>query len=215
MIDTHQRPALARIDVNDGDPKALAQWRTQVKDNRAVPRATTSSEATHEADTFASWLLVSRLLLNAGSAGAPICHLAFKPPYDLDAQWWSGDLIQIRLADDAERLRDYSIASIASHGLVELLLRQEQHPDGTLGATSGLLTSTLSIGDTVELRLRPHTRFRLEANARRAVIFIGIGNGHGLAGLRSHLRARASTREADRPTQIDVAQTAPAACDNC
>jgi sulfite reductase (NADPH) flavoprotein alpha-component len=41
----------------------------------------------------------------------------------------------------------------------------------------------------VQLRLRPHRRFRLEGNAERPLIL--IGNGSGMAGLRGHLKARA------------------------
>jgi sulfite reductase (NADPH) flavoprotein alpha-component len=71
-----------------------------------------------------------------------------------------------------------------------LLVRQEQHPDGRLGAASGLLTSTLRLGDTVQLQLRAHRNFRLGENLERPLLL--IGNGTGLAGLRGHLRARAA-----------------------
>ena len=40
----------------------------------------------------------------------------------------------------------------------------------------------------LNVRIRPHRRFRLADNATRPLIL--IGNGTGLAGLRSHLRAR-------------------------
>ena len=64
-----------------------------------------------------------------------------------------------------------------------------------MGAASGLLTSTLSVGDSVALRLRPHRGFRLEGNENRPLIL--IGNGTGLAGLRAHLRARAAAGRKD------------------
>jgi sulfite reductase (NADPH) flavoprotein alpha-component len=104
--------------------------------------------------------------------------------------WQSGDLVQVALVNDPARPRDYSIASIPSDGELQLLVRQERHPDGTLGAASGLLTSTLALGDSVAMRLRPHGNFRLDGNAARPLIL--IGNGTGLAGLRGHLRARAA-----------------------
>lgn len=212
---TGAQPMVARIDVNNGDPVALAQWRaywrSRVPEDEVIGDATTVSDAARsEVNLFTPWQLTSRMLLNAGSAGAPIYQLAFEPTHGLLADWRSGDLVQIQLAGDAGRLRDYSVASIAGDGQLELLVRQEQHPDGTLGAASGLLTSTLSIGDTVAMRLRPHARFRLDGNARRPLIL--IGNGTGLAGLRSHLRARASVVESS--SRYAGEQTTPGATDN-
>jgi sulfite reductase (NADPH) flavoprotein alpha-component len=104
-------------------------------------------------------------------------------------------LAQIAVANDPTRPRDYSIASLHGDGELQLLVRQEQHPDGTLGAASGLLTSTLTLGETVALRLRPHRGFRLDGNEARPLIL--IGNGTGLAGLRAHLRARAAAGRHD------------------
>jgi sulfite reductase (NADPH) flavoprotein alpha-component len=54
---------------------------------------------------------------------------------------------------------------------------------------SGWLTQHATRGDTIRLRVRVHPRFRLGDNAARPLIL--IGNGSGLAGLRSHLKARA------------------------
>ncbi|MDB5828892.1 MAG: flavodoxin/nitric oxide synthase [Variovorax sp.] len=212
---TGARPMVARIDVHNGDPASLAQWRahwhTDAADGAAgAGEAAASDKTIRQTGLFAPWRLASRALLNAGSAGAPVYQLALEPPHGLHADWCSGDLVQIQLAGDAGRLRDYSVASIATDGRVELLVRQEQHPDGSLGAASGLLTSTLSIGDTVAMRLRPHTRFWLEGNADRPLIF--IGNGTGLAGLRSHLRARAAATE--RSSQDAGASDIHAAADN-
>ncbi len=41
-------------------------------------------------------------------------------------------------------MREYSIASIASDGVLELIVRQERHPDGSLGLGSGWLDRTRS-----------------------------------------------------------------------
>ncbi|RYY95786.1 MAG: oxidoreductase [Comamonadaceae bacterium] len=169
-----------RIEVDNGDPAALAAWRAQwgAAEGAEAPDA-----------PFIPWRLASRTLLNAGSAGAPVFELTFAPTGQSAApDWQSGDLVQVQVGSDPGRPRDYSIASIPADGQLALLVRQEQHPDGTLGAASGLLTSTLAIGDTLALRVRPHGRFRLEPNAERPLLL--IGNGTGLAGLRGHLRAR-------------------------
>lgn len=177
-----------RLEVDNTDPASLAVWRARCGGD-AVAQAEDSSAKTMP------WRLAARERLNAGSAGAPVYHLAFVAPAGTAAQWESGDVAQITIASDPGRPRDYSISSIQTDGELQLLVRQEQHPDGTLGAASGLLTSTLAIGDTVALRLRPHCNFRLEGNAQRPLIL--IGNGTGLAGLRSHLRARAAARQHD------------------
>jgi sulfite reductase (NADPH) flavoprotein alpha-component len=172
-----------RIEVDNGDPASLAAWQVQCGGGMSAPAEDAEAAA-------APWRLTARECLNAGSAGAPIYHLAFAPPAGIVPNWESGDLAQIALAGDPGRPRDYSISSIPKDGELQLLVRQEQHPDGTLGAASGLVTSTLAIGDTIALRLRPHRNFRLEGNSQRPLIL--IGNGTGLAGLRSHLRARAA-----------------------
>lgn len=180
-----------RIEVDNSDPAALGEW-------HARWGAAADSETNLEEPTasFAQWRLASRELLNAGSAGAPVFHLGLVPSHaGAMPHWASGDLVQIAVASDPTRPRDYSISSLPTDGELQLLVRQEQHPDGTLGSASGLLTSTLSVGDTVALRLRPHRGFRLDGNESRPLIL--IGNGTGLAGLRAHLRARAAAGRHD------------------
>ena len=175
-------PLAPRIEVDNGDPAALAEWRAQWGGGEA-----SGAEAGTE---FVPWQLVRRELLNPGSEGGPVYQLGFQAPRGVEFDWQSGDLVQVALVNDPARPRDYSIASIPSDGELQLIVRQERHPDGTLGAASGLLTSTLALGDSVALRLRPHRNFQLGDNAERPLIL--IGNGTGLAGLRSHLRARAA-----------------------
>lgn len=88
--------------------------------------------------------------------------------------------------------REYSIASIASDGMLELIVRQERHPDGTLGLGSGWLTEHLALGASVSLRLRRNSGFHLPTAPAPMIL---IGNGTGLAGLRSLLRARIADGE--------------------
>jgi sulfite reductase (NADPH) flavoprotein alpha-component len=181
LRDSGAVPAHERIDVDNGDDAALGRWRAQWQGDAA-------GEEDTQDQSFRPWRLVARKALNPGSAGAPIFHLAFAPSAGALPHWEAGDLVQLALAADPQRPRDYSIASIPADGELQLLVRQERHADGTLGAASGLLTATLAPGDAVALRLRAHRGFRLEANAGRPLIL--VGNGTGLAGLRSHLRAR-------------------------
>ncbi|MGH8439391.1 MAG: PepSY domain-containing protein [Pseudomonas sp.] len=88
--------------------------------------------------------------------------------------------------------REYSIASIASDGVLELIVRQERHADGSLGLGSGWLTEYLAVDNSVSLRLRSNSGFHLPAPATPMIL---IGNGTGLAGLRSLLKARIAAGE--------------------
>lgn len=83
-------------------------------------------------------------------------------------------------------VRQYSIASLRSDGALELIVRQEQHADGSLGICSGWLTEYLEDGGNLLLRLRRNRSFHLSEDDRPLIL---IGNGTGLAGLRSLLRA--------------------------
>lgn len=88
--------------------------------------------------------------------------------------------------------REYSIASIASDGVLELIVRQERHADGHLGLGSGWLTEYLPLNGTLSLRLRRNSGFHLPESAAPMIL---IGNGTGLAGLRSLIRARVNAGE--------------------
>ncbi|RZL62710.1 MAG: oxidoreductase [Variovorax sp.] len=177
----------ARIDVDNGEPASLRQWDASL--------GLAAAEADTAPTPFAPWRLADRELLNAGSAGAPIHRIVLAPPPGTEADWQSGDLVQVQPPGDVDRPRDYSIASIASDGVVELLVRQERHADGQLGVASGWLTASLPIGGEVPARLRAHPSFRLGDNADAPLLL--IGNGTGLAGLRGHLRARAAAGRGD------------------
>ena len=156
--------------------------------------AGTSDAPDWQAPSYQQWRLAARRHLNPGSAGAPTFHLeleAIETVGDAAASWEAGDLVQVLAPDDAQRPREYSIASIPANGRVHLLVRQEQRADGSLGLASGWLTEHAAIDAAITLRLRPHNNFRLGDNAHRPMIL--IGNGTGLAGLRSHLKARAAS----------------------
>ncbi|WP_310196282.1 sulfite reductase flavoprotein subunit alpha [Pseudomonas hunanensis] len=88
--------------------------------------------------------------------------------------------------------REYSIASIASDGVLELIVRQERHPDGNLGLGSGWLTEHLPLQGSASLRLRRNSGFQLPEAPAPVIL---IGNGTGLAGLRSLLKARINEGE--------------------
>ncbi|POA20832.1 flavodoxin [Pseudomonas sp. FW300-N1A1] len=84
-------------------------------------------------------------------------------------------------------MREYSIASIAADGVLELIVRQERHADGSLGIGSGWLTEHAAVGSSISLRVRRNSGFHLPASPAPMIL---LGNGTGLAGLRSLLKAR-------------------------
>jgi len=174
-----------RIEVDRLDGAAIDAWRHQLSH-----LAGTSDAPDWNAPAFADWRLAERRLLNPGSAGAPVHHLELEPLDAVLPQWQSGDLAQIVAPGDPQP-REYSIASITADGRVHLLVRLHLRPNGSHGAVSGWLTTQAQAGARIRMRLREHRRFRLEQNAERPLIL--IGNGTGIAGLRSHLKARAAS----------------------
>jgi len=178
-----------RVEVNRSSAEAIGAWRQQLSH-----LAGTSDAPDWGAPAFAPWRLAARVLLNPGSAGAPVYHLELEPQDGLLPAWESGDLVQAAAPSDPERAREYSIASIPADGRVHLLVRLHTHADGSHGAASGWLTQQAEVGQAVQLRLRQHRRFRLEDNLQRPLIL--IGNGSGIAGLRGHLKARAAAGRA-------------------
>ena len=97
------------------------------------------------------------------------------------------------IADGLTRLphRDYSIASIPSDGVIELLLRQWRRADGSLGLGTGWLTHHAQPGEQVSLRIRTNAGFHAPA---RDVPLLLIGNGTGIASLRALIRQRIAER---------------------
>jgi sulfite reductase (NADPH) flavoprotein alpha-component len=172
-----------RIDVDRGDPHALAEWQHHVG-----RLAGTMDAPDWDAPAYGDWRIIARTLENPGSAGAPLYRVALAPAAGALPAWEAGDLAQVSPPVDPDHPREYSIASLPFEGRLELLVRLQQRDDGTPGAASGWLCAQATDADVVRLRLRAHERFRLGANARRPLI--AIGNGSGLAGLRGLLKAR-------------------------
>lgn len=89
--------------------------------------------------------------------------------------------------------REYSVASLPADGRLELLVREMRHPDGRLGLGSGWLAAHVAIGGEVALRVRENRTFHAPEDGRPMIL---IGNGTGLAGLRAHVKARATAGHA-------------------
>ncbi len=83
--------------------------------------------------------------------------------------------------------REYSIASLPSDGELQLIVRQERHASGALGLGSGWLTEGAMVHGQLLARVRRNSSFHVPDDDRPLIL---IGNGTGLAGLRSLLKAR-------------------------
>ena len=146
----------------------------------------------HAPDTVATWLRrharESDATLVAGQSLTE--HLARAHLPDAPAGTFT-DLPAAALVDQLEPLphREYSIASVMADGAVELVVRRQRRTDGTPGIGSGWLCDHLQPGQTQDLRLRSNPNFH--GVSPRAPLIL-IGNGTGIAGLRAHLRERAS-----------------------
>ncbi|WP_394778984.1 sulfite reductase subunit alpha [Undibacterium sp.] len=110
-------------------------------------------------------------------------------PQDNETQATIEHLSAQQLADTLKPLphREYSIASIAEDGKLELLVRQTVLDNGELGLGSGWLTAHAPLGGTIALRVRENRSFYTPADDRPMIL---IGNGTGLAGLRAHVKQR-------------------------
>ncbi len=87
--------------------------------------------------------------------------------------------------------REYSIASVASAGRAELIVRLAQAEDGLPGLGSGWLCHGAPLGGVVRARIHANAAFHSPADPVTPMIL--IGNGTGLAGLLAHLRGRAAS----------------------
>ena len=182
-------PLFERIEVDNGADNAIAAWREQ------LARLGASADiAIADGPQFAPWVLAERILLNPGSIGGPVYLVRLRAP-DTSATWTAGDIAEIELPGHAPDNtghpphRSYSIASLPEDGMLDLIVRQVRHEDGTLGAGSGWLTHHAPLESPVPLRIRRNSSFHPQAALRPLIL---IGNGTGLAGLRAHLKAQAA-----------------------
>lgn len=83
--------------------------------------------------------------------------------------------------------REYSIASLPTDGIVDLVVRQAFNAQGELGLGSGWLTAFADEQQSISARIRNNPSFHAP---EQSVPVILIGAGTGIAGLRSHLHQR-------------------------
>jgi sulfite reductase (NADPH) flavoprotein alpha-component len=183
-------PLFDLVEVDNADEAALRHWQRHLGalgGNAEMPVWTPPRNE--------RWKIAGRKLLNPGSAGQPCYHIELQP---LDGAtmattmaWKAGDIAV--LTPPGTNAREYSIASMPNEGSLHILVRQSRRADGTLGIASGWLTEHAAPGSEVPLRIRANSNFHSPEGARPIIL---IGNGTGIAGLRSHLRAREGLRGA-------------------
>ncbi|MBM0108289.1 flavodoxin domain-containing protein [Steroidobacter sp. S1-65] len=177
------------IEVDNGDEGALRHWQHQLSVLSNSPDL-----PDWEAPRYERWRLTARRHVNPGSAGDACFHIELQPPAGASARWQAGDIAEIDPRNSTwdakpEPLphREYSIASLPADGAIHLLVRQMRRPDGEPGLGSGWLTAGAKVGDDIAVRVRSNPNFHApESN----VPLILIGNGTGIAGLRSLIKAR-------------------------
>ncbi|MFZ6748663.1 sulfite reductase subunit alpha [Undibacterium sp. Ren11W] len=126
------------IEVDQGDPAALADWQLQLSQRLNSP-AGTSLAMDWRAAPYADWILHERSLLNPGSAGAPAFHLTLGLVADTQHSttlWQAGDIAEIGPQNTPQQI---------DHWLRQHALNGE---------------SPLSIGEQ-KLSLRQHLRHRV------------------------------------------------------
>lgn len=174
------RSLFAPVEVDNGDQAALASWQQRLGEltGAAVPASVEQP--------FGEWRLLGRECLNPGSSGAPTFLVRLQ--IAAGGHWQAGDLLEVLPNNDAALgARDYSIASLPSDGALELIVRQERRSDGSLGLGSGWLCGEADLGAPLLARVRRHAGFHAPQEDRPLLL---IGNGSGLAGLRSLLKER-------------------------
>ena len=187
--------------VDNMDAPSLQRWQAQVGQIRHSLLGESASVKTEDLDWLQApvsqnFVLRQRRLLNPGSQGGGLYQLDWVPQSGELPPWESGDLVSLCVPADPERARDYSIASIMQDGSLQLLVRQSTRADGSPGLASDWLCRGMTEGDVLALTLREHRGFRLGENTERPLIL--IGNGSGLAGLLSHIKARVQQGRSDQ-----------------
>ncbi len=191
--------------VDNMDRSTLHAWQLRINELRQEWLGT-SDDSQPPGAVQEEWLLPPaqsqlvlkrRTLLNLGSQGGPLYQLDWVAAAgEALPHWESGDLVSLCVPADPDRPRDYSIASIAQDKQLQLLVRQSVREDGSPGVASHWLCNCIKEGESLAMSVRQHSSFRLGDNALRPVIL--IGNGSGLAGLLSHIRARIAAGRGDQ-----------------
>lgn len=179
-------PLFDTVQVDKLNPEHLQIWQQQLINHKLLTSEIQSPRLTEK--PFIKGKLIEQQCLNLGSPGAPAYLVRIQSPKD--CTWQAGDIVEVQPQNNAALpIREYSIASIPADGSIDLLVRQVCKDDGSMGLGSSWLTKLVNLNETVNFRIRSNPNFHVPDNSTPMIL---IGNGTGMAGLRSLLKQRAT-----------------------
>ena len=159
----------------------LARWHTQIAQLLSIQ---TSKPSQYQPSWFTAKLL-ERQHLNPYSNSPGLYKLRFKTE---QCDWQAGDTLLLHPHNNPQiRTREYSIASSAKAGYLELIVRLTYNEQQRLGQCSSWLCTTLEIDQSIEFSPCSKPNFHAVHHNKPAVF---IGAGSGVAGLRAHIAER-------------------------
>lgn len=177
------KPLFARINVDNGNEQAINTWQKTIADISGVENVPVFAAPEYE-----EWRLQKRQLINEGSLGTGIYCVSLQPPKPGTTHWQAGDILDIKPQNNLSLPhREYSIASLATDGRLDLVVRQTFTESGEPGLGSGWLTATAEEDGVVLARIRTNPSFHAPSVNGPMIL---IGAGTGIAGLRAHLHER-------------------------
>lgn len=173
--------SLPLVTVDNMQAEQLAHWQQRMAAHFAID---TINPSQYQPVWFNATLL-ERQHLNPFSNSPGLYKLRFQTTH---CDWQAGDTVLVHpLNDPALSTREYSIASSAVSGYLELIVRLSYDAKQTPGQCSGWLCEALSINDSIAFSLCAKPNFHAVKQDKPAIF---IGAGSGLAGLRAHLAER-------------------------
>lgn len=172
---------LPLITVDNMHADDIAQWQTQI----AKLFSLKAVEPSHYQPAWFTAILLERKHLNPHSDSPGLYKLRFKTE---QCDWQAGDTILLHPRNNPQiRTREYSIASSAKSGYLELIVRLTYGDQNTLGQCSGWLCQTLEMNQSIKFSTCAKPNFHA-VHHNKPAIFIGAGSG--IAGLRAHIAER-------------------------
>ena len=173
--------SLPMMTVDNMRASDIAKWQARIAEVLAI-------KAVQPSQYQPAWFnatLLDRQHLNPYSNSPGLYKLRFKTT---DCEWQAGDTILVHPANDpALSTREYSIASSASSGFLELIVRLNYDQQHTPRLCSNWLCHRLEINHSIKFSPCSKTNFHAMHNSKPAIF---IGAGSGLAGLRGHIAER-------------------------
>lgn len=173
--------SLPLMTVDNMHAQDLAHWHSHTANLFAI-------EAAQPSPYQPTWLtatLLERKHLNPYSSSPGLYKLRFKTEHN---NWQAGDTLLIHPANNpAFSTREYSIASSATSGFLDLIVRLSYSDKKTIGQCSGWLCHSLTVNEDIKFSPCTKPNFHAMHNSKPAIF---IGAGSGLAGLRAHISER-------------------------